>query len=105
MYAIVKTGGKQFKAAKDDILIVEKLEGEPGTAIELAEVLMVVDGDSTTVGSPFIKGAMVRGEIVRQSKSKKIEAFNYKPKKNERKRWGHRQPQTHVRILEVQAGN
>ena len=105
MYAIVKTGGKQFKAAKDDILIVEKLEGEPGTAVELSEVLMLVDGDKTTVGSPFIKGATVTGEIIRQCKSKKINAFNYKPKKNERKRWGHRQPQTHVKITEVQVGS
>ena len=104
MYAIVKTGGKQFKAAKDDVLIVEKLEGDPGTAVELNEVLLVVDGGNTTVGAPFIKGALVKGEIVRQSKSKKIEAFNYKPKKNERKRWGHRQPQTHIRITEVLAG-
>jgi len=104
MYAIVKTGGKQFKAAKDDVIIVEKLEGEPGTAVELSEVLMLVDGESTTVGSPFIKGAMVMGEIVRQCKSKKIEAFNYKPKKNERKRWGHRQPQTHIRVTELKVG-
>jgi large subunit ribosomal protein L21 len=105
MYAIVKTGGKQYKAAKDDVLIVEKLEGEAGTAVELAEVLLVVDGENTTVGSPLVKGALVRGEIVRQGKGPKIEAFNYKPKKNERKRWGHRQPQTHIRITEVQAGS
>jgi large subunit ribosomal protein L21 len=104
MYAIVKTGGKQFKAAKDDLLIVEKLVGEPGTAIELGEVVMVVDGDKTTVGSPFVKGAMVKGEIVRQTKAKKINAFNYKPKKNERKHWGHRQPETHVKVTEVVAG-
>ena len=105
MYAIVKTGGKQFKAAKDDVLIVEKLEGDPGTPIEFSEVLLLVDGENSTIGSPFIKGATVKGEIVRQSKSKKIEAFNYKAKKNERKRWGHRQPETHVRILEVQVGS
>jgi large subunit ribosomal protein L21 len=105
MYAIIKTGGKQYKAAKNDVIIVEKLEGEAGTAIDLGEVLMVVDGDSTTVGSPFVKGALVKGEIVRQAKAAKINAFNYKPKKNERKRWGHRQRLTHVRILEVQAGN
>lgn len=102
MYAIVKTGGKQYKAAKDDVLIIEKLEGEAGTAVELGEVLMVVDGETTTVGSPFVKGAIVRGEIVRQAKGPKIEAFNYKPKKNERKRWGHRQPLTHVKVTEVQ---
>jgi large subunit ribosomal protein L21 len=105
MYAIVKTGGKQYKAAQNDIIIIEKLEGEAGTAIELGEVVMTVDGDNTVVGSPFIKGALVRGEIVRQCKSKKINAFNYKPKKNERKRWGHRQPETHVRITEVVAGS
>jgi large subunit ribosomal protein L21 len=105
MYAIVKTGGKQYKAAKNDVLIVEKLEGEAGTAVELGEVILVVDGENTTVGSPLVKGAMVRGEIIRQGKGPKIEAYNYKPKKNERKRWGHRQPQTHVRITEVLSGS
>jgi large subunit ribosomal protein L21 len=105
MYAIVKTGGKQLKAAKDDVIIVEKLEGEPGTKIDLGEVLMVVDGDNFKVGSPFIKGAKVTGEIVRQAKAKKINAFNYKAKKNVRKRWGHRQPETHVRILGIEAGS
>ena len=105
MYAIVKTGGKQYKAAKDDILIVDKISGEPGVALELSEVLAVVDGDSTTVGAPFVAGASVKAEIVRQAKTKKINAFNYKAKKNERKRWGHRQPETHVRILEVQVGS
>ena len=103
MYAIVKTGGKQFKAAKDDVLIVEKLEGEPGTAVELGEVLLVVDGDNTTVGSPFVKGALIRGEIVRQAKDKKINAFNYKAKKNERKRYGHRQAFTELVIQSISA--
>lgn len=105
MYAIVKTGGKQFKAAKDDVIIVEKLEGEPGAKIDLGEVLMVVDGTNFKVGSPFVKGAKVMGEIVRQGKAKKINAFNYKAKKNVRKRWGHRQPQTHIRITSIEAGS
>ncbi len=105
MYAIVKTGGKQFKAAKGDVLIVEKLDGEPGSPIEFSDVLMVVDGDVSKIGSPLVKGARVRGEVVRQGKAKKIHGFNYKPKKNERKRWGHRQPETHVRITEVEAGS
>ncbi len=104
MYAIVKTGGKQLKAAKDDVLIIEKLEGEPGTTINLPEVLMVVDGEATKIGAPFITGASVTIEIVRQTKGPKINAFNYKAKKNERKRWGHRQPQTHVRVTQVEAG-
>ncbi|HZH99212.1 MAG TPA: 50S ribosomal protein L21 [Fimbriimonadaceae bacterium] len=105
MYVIVKTGGKQFRAEKDETLIVEKIEGEPGTSVELGEVLMVCDGDNVKVGSPFVKGAKVTAEIVRQGKSKKIEAFNYKAKKNERKRWGHRQPQTFLRITAIEAGS
>ena len=101
MHVIVKTGGKQYSATKGDVLIVEKLDGEAGTTVELTEVVAVINGDKTTVGSPFVKGAKVVGEIVRQGKAKKINAFNYKPKKNERKRWGHRQPQTHLKVTEV----
>ncbi|MBS1716321.1 MAG: 50S ribosomal protein L21 [Armatimonadetes bacterium] len=104
MYAIVKTGGKQYKAAKDDVIRVEKLEGDVGAKVELSEVVLVAEGDKVTVGSPFIKGAKVHGEIVEQGKAKKINAFNYKPKKNERKRWGHRQPFTSLRITKVEAG-
>lgn len=104
MYVIVKTGGKQFKAAKDDVLIVEKLEGSAGDKIELGEVVMVCDGEKVTVGSPFVSGAKVQATIVRQGKAKKINAFNYKAKKNVRKRWGHRQPQTTLRITGVVGG-
>ncbi len=100
----MKTGGKQLKAEKDATLIVEKLDGEAGTKVELTEVLMVCDGANVKIGSPFVKGAVVKAEIVRQSKAKKIEAFNYKPKKNERKRWGHRQPQTFLKVTEVVPG-
>jgi len=101
MYAILKTGGKQLMAAQNEVLVVEKLEGEPGTAVEFGEVLMVADGSSVTVGSPFVKGAKVTGEIVRQVKGPKINAFNYKAKKNERKQWGHRQPLTHVKVTGI----
>lgn len=104
MYAIVRTGGKQIKAEKDGLVIVEKIEGEPGTKVDLEDVLMVADGKSVKVGSPYVAGAKVKAEIVRQGKAKKINAFNYKPKKNERKRWGHRQPQTTLRILDVVGG-
>ncbi len=105
MYAIVKTGGKQYKAEQGDILIVDKISGEPGVALDLSDVLAVVDGGNTTVGAPFIAGASVKAEIVRQVKSKKINAFNYKAKKNERKRWGHRQEMTHVRVTSVEKGS
>ncbi|MCB0826533.1 MAG: 50S ribosomal protein L21 [Fimbriimonadaceae bacterium] len=104
MYAIVKTGGKQFKAAKDDVIIVEKIDGEKGDTVTLNEVVMVCDDKGVKVGSPFVKGAQVEATIVRQGKAKKINAFNYKPKKNIRKRWGHRQPQTHLRIVSVSGG-
>ncbi|MBS1706801.1 MAG: 50S ribosomal protein L21 [Armatimonadetes bacterium] len=104
MYAIVKTGGKQYKAAKDEVLIVEKIEGDAGSKVELEQVVMVCDGAKVKLGSPFVKGAKVQAEIVRQAKGPKINAFNYKPKKNERKRWGHRQPQTYLRVLAVEGG-
>jgi large subunit ribosomal protein L21 len=104
MYAIVKTGGKQIKAEKDGLVVVEKIDGEPGSKVDLEHVLMVADGSDLKIGSPFVAGAKVKAEIVKQGKAKKINAFNYKPKKNERKRWGHRQPQTTLRILEVVGG-
>ncbi len=104
MYVIVKSGGKQLKAAKDDILIVEKLDGEVGSEVELGEVVMVCENDKVKVGSPFVTGASVKATIVRQGKGRKINAFNYKPKKNVRKRWGHRQPETTLRVTEVKAG-
>ncbi len=104
MYAIIKTGGKQYKAEKNETIIVEKLDGDQGTTVELSEVVLVCDGGKVKVGSPFIAGAKVKAEIVLQTKGPKINAFNYKAKKNERKRWGHRQPQTHLRVLEVLGG-
>lgn len=104
MYAIVKTGGKQYRAQKEEILIVEKIEGDAGTTIELSEVVMVCADGKVKLGSPFVTGAKVKAEIVRQGKGPKINGFNYKPKKNERKRWGHRQPQTTLRVLEISGG-
>lgn len=104
MYAIVKTGGKQFRATKDVVLVVEKIDGEVGTTVELSEVLAVVDGPQATFGSPFVKGASVTAEIVRQAKGPKINAYNYKAKKQVRKRWGHRQQLTHLKVTEVKAG-
>ena len=104
MYAIVQTGGKQFKAEKDVVLIVEKIDGETGAQFDLDEVVMVNDGKSVKVGSPFVKGAKVKVEIVLQGKAKKIVGFTYQAKKNVRRRWGHRQPQTHLRVLDVVGG-
>lgn len=104
MYAIVKTGGKQYRAQKDEVLIVDKIDGDAGATVTLDEVVMVCNDSGVTMGSPFVKGAKVTATIVRQGKAKKIVGFNYKPKKNIRKRWGHRQPQTHLRITDVVGG-
>ncbi|MCH7945889.1 MAG: 50S ribosomal protein L21, partial [Armatimonadetes bacterium] len=81
MYAIVQTGGKQFRAEKDAVLIVEKIEGDPGSTVDLSDVVMVHDGKNVKVGSPYVPGAKVRTEIVRQGKAKKIHGFKYKAKK------------------------
>ncbi len=103
-YAILKTGGKQYKATADDVLVVEYIAGEPGDKVELDEVVLVNTGKSVKVGSPFVKGAKVSAEIIRQAKGTKINAFIYKPKKNIRKRWGHRQLQTHLKVTGVTGG-
>ena len=104
MYAIIKTGGKQYKAEKDLMITIDKLEGEPGEKIEFDEVIFVNAGGEIKLGSPYLKGAKVKCEIVRQAKGPKINGFNYKAKKNQRKRWGHRQPLTIVKVTEVVAG-
>lgn len=104
MYVIVQSGGKQYKAEKGEVLLVDLLEAEEGASVEIDNVLAVFDAGNVKLGSPFVKGAKVKCEVVRHMKMKKINAFNYKPKKNERKRWGHRQPMTQIRVTEVTAG-
>lgn len=104
MYAIVKTGGKQYRAEPGSMLMVEKIEAEPGATVELNEVLMVRTDDSVKVGAPNVAGAKVIAEVVRQGRGRKITGFKYKPKKNERKRFGHRQSQTWLRVSEIVGG-
>ncbi|MBQ7227852.1 MAG: 50S ribosomal protein L21 [Clostridia bacterium] len=98
MYAVIVTGGKQYKVSEGDVIEVEKLEGEAGTQVEFT-ALMVVDGENVTVGADV--KATVTGEIVKQGKTKKIVVFKYKPKKNERKKNGHRQAFTKVKITKI----
>ncbi len=104
MYAIVQTGGKQYRAEPGAIISVEKIEAEAGSQIELTEVLLIRTDEGLRVGAPYIEGAKVIAEVVRQGKGPKIIGFKYKPKKNERKRWGHRQQLTWLRIKEIVAG-
>ena len=101
MFAVIRTGGKQYKVAKDDVLSVEKLAGEPGATIELAEVLMIGEGAEVTTGTPLLTGASVAATVVEQTRAPKIIVFKKKRRKNYRRKKGHRQHQTVLRITEI----
>lgn len=103
MYALLKTGGQQFKVQDGDVITINKIDGDAGAKVEFNEVLLV-GGDTPKLGSPFVTGASVTGQIVRQKKAKKIVGFNFKAKKNIRKRWGHRAQLTEVKITGIDAG-
>ena len=100
MYAIIQTGGKQYKAAVGDEILVEKLDAEPGTEVSL-DVLLVADGDTVTFGKPLVEGVKATAKVLEQGKSKKVIVFKYKPKKNIRTKRGHRQPFTKVEITAI----
>lgn len=102
MYAVIKTGGKQYKVSEGEFLKVEKLEGEVGDSIEFAEVLMV-GGEKTVVGAPLVAGAMVKAKIAVQGKDKKILVFKSKRRKDSRKLRGHRQHKTVLKIEKISA--
>jgi large subunit ribosomal protein L21 len=102
MYAVIKTGGKQYRVTEGDRLRVEKLAGEVGGTVELGEVLML-GGDAPKIGKPTVAGAKVVAEIVAQDRAKKIIVFKIKRRKNYRRKSGHRQPFTELRIKAIQA--
>lgn len=101
MYAVIKTGGKQYRVAKDDVLTVEKLDGEAGAKIEFSDVLMVGSGDKVKVGTPVLSGAKVSAELVEQTRGPKLIAFKKRRRKNSRRKKGHRQDLTKVRITGI----
>ncbi len=105
MYAVVQTGGKQYKAEVGKVLTVEKLETPTGEAIRFDQVLLISDGETVTVGTPAIEGASVTGQVVDQGRGKKIIVFKYKPKVRYRRKTGHRQYQTQVLVEAISAGN
>ena len=102
MYAVIKTGGKQYKVSEGDLLKVEKLEGAVGDSIEFDEVLMV-GGAEVKIGTPLVPGAKVKAQIVEQGKDKKVLVFHSKRTKGYRKTYGHRQPLTRLKVTGIQA--
>lgn len=100
MFAVFKTGGKQYRVAADDVLNVDKIKGEPGEIVEFGEVLLV-GGDNVTLGAPTVAGATVAAEVVEQARGPKIIAFKKRRRKNSRRKRGHRQEFTRIRITEI----
>ena len=104
MYAIVKTGGKQYKVAEGDVLFVEKLEAQAGEEVTLNEVLACTNAQGElVVGAPVVEGASVTAKVVEQGKAKKVIVFKYKAKKDYRRKQGHRQPYTKIVIEKINA--
>lgn len=104
MYAVVKTGGKQYRVAENDVLQIERLEGEPGDIITLEQVLMIGNGANVTVGAPLIAGASVAAQIVEQTRGPKIIIFKKRRRQNSRRKKGHRQLLTVVQVTEILTG-
>jgi len=101
MYAIIETGGKQYKVAENDEVYIEKLSAEAGSEVTFDKVLAVGGEDGLKAGTPYVDGAKVSAEVVKNGKQKKITVFTYKAKKNEKRKMGHRQPYTKVKITNI----
>lgn len=104
MFAVIKTGGKQYKVAADDVITVMLLAGQVGDKVTFGDVLMSVDGDKTNFGAPFLSGAKVSGEIVGQERGEKVIAFKKRRRKNSKRKRGHRQDLTLVKITGISLG-
>jgi large subunit ribosomal protein L21 len=104
MFAVLKTGGKQYRVAPDDVIRVEKIAGDAGAAIELGEVLMIgADDGAVTIGAPLVEGARVAVEIVEQTRGDKVIAFKKRRRQNSRRKRGHRQELTVLRVTDILA--
>lgn len=101
MYAVVETGGKQYKVSEGDVLTVEKLSADAGDKVVLDKVLLYSNGDDMKVGAPYVEGAKVEADVVENGKGDKIIIFKFKSKKNYRKKQGHRQPYTMIKIASI----
>lgn len=103
MYAIIETGGKQYRVSEGDTLYVEKLPAQADETVEIDRVLALVDGENVKIGSPLVDGARVVLKVVRHGRGKKIIVFKYKAKKNYRRKQGHRQAFTQVTVEKIEA--
>ncbi len=103
MFAVIETGGKQYKVNEGDIIFVEKLGADEGSSITFDKVLAVSNGTEFKVGAPYVDGASVSANVVKNGKAKKIYVMTYKPKKGEKRKIGHRQPYTKVQISAINA--
>ena len=103
MYAVIKTGGKQYRVQQGDTIFVEKMNAQADETVTFEEVLLVGNEESTKIGTPVVEGAKVEGKVLAQVKAKKVVVYKYKAKKNERKKQGHRQPYTKVEITAINA--
>lgn len=101
VYAVIETGGKQYKVSEGDIIFVEKLGAEEGADVTFDKVVAVGEGESLKLGTPYVAGATVTANVVKNGKAKKIYVFKYKSKKNEKTKTGHRQPYTKVQIKTI----
>ena len=103
MYAIIRTGGKQYRVAENAVITVEKLDGDEGSSIELTDVLMVADGDNVKFSSPLVAGAKVTATVLATEKGKKIKGYTYKKVKGVQRHYGHRQWQTKLKVNSIEA--
>ena len=103
MYAVIKTGGKQYKVSEGETLKIEKLEVDPGKKVTFKEVLMVADGDNVQLGAPLIEKASVEAKVISQGKGKKVNILKFKRRKNSMKQQGHRQLFTEIKIGKIKA--
>ena len=103
MFAVIKTGGKQYKVRAGDLVKVEKLDAEEGKTIKISEVLMVIDGEQTTVGTPHVKGAAVSAKVNSHGRGPKVKIMKFRRRKHHRKQMGYRQAYTELSIVDITA--
>ena len=105
MYAVIRTGGKQYRVGKGDTLKVEKLDAAEGDSVEFDQVLMVGEGESVTVGTPLVTGSKVKATVLSQAKDKKVDVIKFKRRENYRRTYGHRQPYTLIEVTGITGGS